>query len=106
MGILYHVKFQIYHEDAWDQLSVGFHSDGTPTNQQLMLLSRLQEILEIVDVRRKKHLQIQTQLTRHVAVMKYHRQYQDKEFPVRVFCRCNDCHDFSFPYTYPPFPSL
>lgn len=102
MGILYNVKFQIYHEDAWDQLSAGVHSDETPTNQ-LLLLSRLQEILEIVDVRRKKHLQIQTQLTRHVAVLKYHRHYQDKEFPVRVSFLCNDCYMTSLSLLL-PFP--
>lgn len=81
MGILYNVKFQIYHEDAWEHLMVG--ADESPSTP-LMHLSRLLEILEIVDVRRKKLLQIQTQLTRHVAVLKYHRHYQDKDFPVRV----------------------
>lgn len=79
MGILYSVKFQVFHPES----SALFPpSNNSNDNNNASILHRLQEILEIVDTRRKKLLGIQSQLTRHVAVLKYHRSNQEKEFLV------------------------
>ncbi len=84
MGILYSVKFQVFHEETWltkedsSPAEVGITTIGSILQQ----LHRLLEILDIVDIRRKKALGIQMQLTRHVAVLKYHRHHQEKEFLV------------------------
>ncbi len=76
MGILYSVKFQIFHEEIFED------DNEIVSNDDKHYLERIQEILDIVDTKRKKNLGIQTQLTRHVAVLKYHRSHQEKEFPV------------------------
>lgn len=70
MAIMYNVKFQIFHEDAFED------------SADSMMLHRLQDVLEIVDAKRKKAMGIQLQLSRHVNVMKYHRSHQEKDFAV------------------------